>query len=120
MSLQGDQQHMILLKNLFPKESNPWVQAFNHVVLMSVTSVYDLDRNRQFYVNTGSKEVFLPQNVSSYQFENQVFDTREISWTREQFVNCFRSLKVTTPLKNLDNLHLQELEVVKSILNRPY
>ena len=120
MSLQGDQQHMVLLKNLFPKETNPWVQAFNHVVLMTVTSVFDLDRNRQFYDNTGSKEVFLPQNVSSHQFENQVFDTREISWNREQFVNCFRSLKVTTPLKNLDNLHLQELEVVKSILNRPY
>ena len=120
MSLQGDQQYMALLKNLFSKESHPWLQAFHYTVMMTVTSVYDLSRNRVFFPNIGYEEVFLPSNVSSVQFENLVYKTRSISWTREQFETYFRSEKVATPLRDLDNLHLKELQIVKATLNRSY
>ena len=118
MTLQGDKANMDLLKILFSKQSNVYLQIFHYHLLLQITASYDLSRGRTFLTNS-EPDVYLPSNVTTIQFEQKVFQTRQVAWTRPEFQKNFHSVKVASPMKDMDNLHIQELLYIKSVLANP-
>ena len=118
MTLQGDQAATELLKGLFSRQHNVWLQAFHYNILLLATNCYDLSRGRKFYRNK-EDDVFLPSNIASVQFEHKIYMTRQVAWSRVDFEHNFRSRKVSAPLRDMDNLHIQELQFIKTTLASP-
>ena len=116
MVLQGDQLANDLLKNIFSKQSNIWVQVLHYNLLIQATYAYDLSRGRTFFSNK-TKEIFLPANITSAQFQQKLYLSREIAWTRSDFELFFHSKRVSSPLRDLDNLHLSELQFIKKAMS---
>ena len=118
MTLQGDQLANDLLKNLFSKQNNVWLQVLHYHILLQATYCFDLSRGREFYINK-VQDIFLPANVTSVQFEQKLYLSCEVAWSRTDFEHHFRSKKVSAPLRDLDNLHLNELQFIKTTLANP-
>ena len=118
MVLQGDQLANDLLKNLFSKQSSIWMQVLHYNLLLQATYCFDLSRGRNFFINK-VQEIFLPANVTSVQFQQKIYQSREVAWTRADFELHFHSQKVSAPLRDLDNLHLNELQFIKTALSNP-
>ena len=118
MTLQGDKTSVDLLKTLFSKQSNIYLQIFHYHLLLQTTASYDLSRGRTFLANS-EPDVYLPSNVTTVQFEQKVFQTRLVAWTRSDFRKNFHSVQVASPMKSMDNLHICELLYIKSVLSDP-
>ena len=119
MSLQGDKTNVDLLKTLFSKQSNIYLQIFHYNLLIQITACYDVTRGRKFLANKNESEVYLPSNVTSPQFEQRVFQTRSMAWSRADFRKYFHSEHVASPMKSMDNLHLCELIYIRGVLSDP-
>ena len=117
MSLQGDRMSAELLKTLFAKQANIHLQIHHFYLLLIVTSCYDVTRGRTFYANKDS-ELYLPSNIQSPQFEQRLFQSRDMAWSRADFRKYFHSENVQKPMQSLDNLHLCELVYIREILSR--
>ena len=113
MTLQGDANE--ILKIIFPTNCNIWLQVLHLNLLTQVVYSYDFTKGRKFY-DLKTKDIFLPLNITCHQFQAKIQFSRSTPWNQHDFANNFQSGMVASPMKTLDNLHLSELQYIKTQL----